>query len=100
MTIQATAETDMAIVGAGFDAFGRGDLAGFAEMFHPDGSWNHRNPDRLGGVHHGRDAIVGFLRESMRLTDGTLSPVPQSVMADGAGHVVILVRITGTRPDG
>src|SRR5437870_3497946 len=98
-TVQSTAETDMAIVGAGFEAFAKGDLAGFAAMVHPDGYWNHRNPDRLGGIHQGRDAIVAFLSESVRLTEGTLRALPQTVMADGAGHVVVLIQISGSRPD-
>ena len=67
---------------------------------HPDATWNHRNDDRLGCVHHGRDGILAFLGESMQLTAGTLRPVPQSFMTDGAGRVAVLVHITGTRPDG
>jgi hypothetical protein len=46
------------------------------------------------------DAIVGFLGESMELTAGTLRPVPELFMSDGAGHVAVLTRISGTRPDG
>ena len=41
--------------------FAAGDLAGFAAMFHPDATWNHRNDDRLGGVNAGVDGIVAFL---------------------------------------
>ena len=69
-------------------------------MFHPDATWNHRNDDRLGGIKHGVDEIVEFLAESMKLTAGTLRPVPEIFMPDGAGHVAVLTRITGTRPDG
>jgi ketosteroid isomerase-like protein len=99
MTTQ-TAAPDIAVVRAGFDAVGRGDLAAFSDLFHPDATWNHRNDDRLGGVHHGNDGIVAFLAESMQLTAGTLRPVPQTFMTDGEGRVVVLVRITGSRPDG
>jgi ketosteroid isomerase-like protein len=94
------AEADLAAVRAGFAAVGAGDLAAFAATFHPDATWNHRNPDRLGGVKSGIDAILGFLGESMELTAGTLRPIPEILMADGAGHVAVLTRITGTRPDG
>jgi hypothetical protein len=69
-------------------------------MFHPDATWNHRNNDRLGGVKEGVDAIVGFLGESMELTAGTLRPVSGIFMPDGAGHVAVVTRISGTRPDG
>jgi ketosteroid isomerase-like protein len=95
-----TKATDVDVVRAGFEAVAAGDVAGFAAMFHPDATWNHRNDDRLGGVKEGVDAIVGFLGESMELTAGTLRPVPQIFMPDGKGRVAVLTRITGTRPDG
>jgi ketosteroid isomerase-like protein len=95
-----TAAADIAVVQGGFAAVGRGDLAAFADAFHPDATWNHRNPDRLGGIHPGSDGIVAFLTESMQLTAGTLQPVPLAVMADGAGRVAVQTRITASRPDG
>ena len=100
ITTQTPADTDVAVVRAGFDAVARGDLAAFGEMFHADATWNHRNDDRLGGLHHGSDGIVAFLSESMQLTGGTLRPVPRSFMADGDGRVAALVQVSGTRPDG
>jgi ketosteroid isomerase-like protein len=100
MTTDTTAGTDIAIVRAGFEAFAKGDLAGFADLFHADATWNHRNDDRLGGIHDGSDGIVAFIAESAQLTTGTLRAVPESIMADGAGHVAVAVRVSGTRPDG
>jgi ketosteroid isomerase-like protein len=101
MTTTATpADAHAAVVRAGFEAFGRGDLAAFAELFDPDATWNHRNPDRLGGVHEGREGIVAFIAESGRLTEGTLRAAPEAIMADGAGRVAVLTRVSGTRPDG
>ena len=91
---------DIATVRAGFEAVANRDLAAFADKFLPDATWNHRNDDRLGGVHHGSDGIVAFLAESMELTGGTLRPVAESLMADGRGHVVALMRVSGARPDG
>jgi len=95
-----SAVDDVDVIRAGFAAVAAGDLPGFAAVFHPDATWNHRNPDRLGGIHAGVDAIVAFLAESMSLTAGTLRPVPELVMTDGAGHVAVLTQISGTRPDG
>ena len=69
-------------------------------VFHPDATWNHRNPDRLGGVHDGRDAILAFIEESGRLTAGTLRALPETVMADGEGHVAVVTGVSGSRPDG
>jgi ketosteroid isomerase-like protein len=93
-----TAQTEA--VRAGFEAVAAGDLVAFAAGFHADATWNHRNPDSLGGIKHGIDEIVGFLAASMELTAGTLRPAPQLYMQDGAGHVAVLTRISGERPDG
>lgn len=92
--------TDIDAVRGGFAAVAAGDMPGFAAVFHPDATWNHRNDDLLGGVKHGVDEIVEFLAESMTLTAGTLRPVPAVFMTDGAGHIAVLTRISGTRPDG
>jgi hypothetical protein len=75
---------DVAVVRSGFEAFAKGDVAGFAQMFHADATWQHRNDDRPGGVHRGTDGIMSFLAESGQLTGGTLRAVPQAFMADGA----------------
>jgi ketosteroid isomerase-like protein len=98
MTTAAPTSTD--VVRAGFEAFGRGDLVAFAELFEPDATWNHRNPDRLGGVHAGIDAIIAFLKESGQSTAGTLRAVPTATMADAEGRVCVLTNVSGSRPDG
>jgi ketosteroid isomerase-like protein len=92
--------SDADVVRTGFAAFAGGDLAGFAEMFHAGATWNHRNPDRLGGVHEGREGILAFIEESGRLTAGTLRAVPEAMMADGQGRVAVVTRVSATRPDG
>jgi ketosteroid isomerase-like protein len=99
-TAPTTAEADLATVRALFETFANGDLPGFAERLRPDAVWNHRNPDRLGGIHRAPDGIVAFLGESVQLTEGTLRAEPQIMMGDGAGHVAVVVRISGRRPDG
>jgi ketosteroid isomerase-like protein len=96
----ATAAADVQAVQRGFQAVAAGDMAGFAAMFHDDATWNHRNDDRLGGIKDGVEAIVGFLGESMELTAGTLRPVPETFLPDGAGQVAVLTRISASRPDG
>ena len=77
-----------------------GDIAGFADMFAPDATWNHRNDDRLGGIHQGSDGIMAFIGESAQLTAGTLRAEPQAMMGDGQGNVAVFVRVSATRPDG
>lgn len=95
-----TAQAEVEAVQAGFEAVAAGDIVAFAARFHADATWNHRNPDSLGGIKHGIDEIVGFLAASMELTAGTLRPVPQLYMPNGEGHVAVLTRISGERPDG
>jgi ketosteroid isomerase-like protein len=95
-----TAQAEVEAVRAGFEAVAAGDIVAFAAGFHADATWNHRNPDGLGGIKHGIDEIVSFLSASMELTAGTLRPVPQLYMPNGAGHVAVLTRISGERPDG
>jgi ketosteroid isomerase-like protein len=100
MSTTATTTADLDAVRAGFEAFAKGDLAGFGALFHEDATWNHLNDDRLGGIHAGREAILGFIIESGRLTEGTLRATPGVMMGDGEGHVAVTVRVSGTRPDG
>jgi len=101
MTTDTATSSDISVVRAGFEALGQGDAAGFAERFHADATWNHRNEDRHGGIHRGRDAIMAFIGESAQLTAGTLRAVPMSPpMADGEGRVVVPTRVSATRPDG
>jgi len=99
-TTTTAAGADVAVVRSVFEAFANRDLAAIGDLFHDDATWNHRNDDRLGGLHRGSDQIVAYLAESAQLTGGTLRPVPQSLMADGEGRVSVLVRISGTRLDG
>jgi ketosteroid isomerase-like protein len=100
VTTDTAAATDVAVVRSVFEAFAKRDLAAIGDLFHNDATWNHRNDDRLGGIHHGSDGVVAFMAESAQLTAGTLRPVPQSFMADGEGRVCVLVQVSGTRPDG
>jgi ketosteroid isomerase-like protein len=100
MTASMGTVTDTDTVRAVFQAFADADAAALDGLLHADATWNHRNSDRLGGVHHGTGAIMAYLAESAQLTDGTLRAVPQSYMADGGGRVGVLVRVRATRPDG
>ena len=98
--MSSTTMSDADIVRAGFESFGRGDLAAFAELFHPDATWNHRNDDRLGGIHQGREGVLAFVAESGRLSNGTLRAVPEGMLDDGNGRVGMLTHVSASRPDG
>jgi ketosteroid isomerase-like protein len=92
--------SDIGVVRAGFEAFATGDVAAFANMFAAGATWNHRNGDRLGGIHAGVDGIMAFIGESAQLTAGTLRAEPLGMMSDGEGNVAVRVRVSATRPDG
>ena len=94
------ATTDVDVVRAVFGAFASGDLAALSDLLHADATWHHHNDDRFGGIHRGADAIIAYLTESALLTAGTLHAEPRSVMADGEGHVAVLVQLSASRPDG
>jgi ketosteroid isomerase-like protein len=100
MTTDTATDADVATVRAIFEAFANHDLAALGDLFNAEATWNHRNDDRLGGLHRGSDGIMAFMAESAQLTGGTLRVVPQSFMADGAGRVSVLVQVSGARPDG
>ena len=97
---QTSTPADVDVVQAVFVAFASGDLAALTDLLHPDATWHHHNDDRLGGIHRGADEITAYLTESALLTAGTLHAEPRSVMADGEGHVAVLVRLSASRPDG
>ena len=92
--------TDADVVRAVFPAFATVDLAALGDLLHADATWHHHNDDRLGGIHRGAEAIIAYLTESALLTAGTLHAEPQSVMADGQGHVAVHLRLSARRPDG
>jgi ketosteroid isomerase-like protein len=100
MTTPTIAAEDIATVRSVFAAFASRDLAALSTLFHQAATWHHRNHDRLGGRHRDSDGIAAYLAEAAQLTAGTLRPVPQSFMADGAGRVCVLAQVNGTRPDG
>ena len=94
------AHYEVATAQAFFQTIATKDFAALPTVLHPDATWNHHNQDRFAGIHRGIDGIGGFMAEAMELTAGTLQPLPQTIMADGNGHVAVLLRLVGTRPDG
>jgi uncharacterized protein len=95
----STTSTDAAgFVRSGYAAFASGDMQLLSQMF-ADAAWNHRNPDRFGGLKRGFDEIGAFFGESAQLTEGTLRVDPASVLADG-NTVAVIAHMTGSRPDG
>ena len=100
MTASTATITDIDVVRAVFGTFASGDLASLSDLLHADATWHHHNDDRHGGIHRGADAVIAYLTESALVTAGTLHAEPQSVMADGQGHVAVQILFSASRPDG
>ena len=96
--MSTTSTDNAAFVRNGYAAFASGDMQLLGELF-AETVWNHRNPDRFGGLKRGFDEIGAFFGESAQLTEGTLNVDPREVLADGK-TVAVIARMTGSRPDG
>jgi uncharacterized protein len=83
----------------GFERFVRGDLAALLDLFADDAVWHVPGSMALSGAHHGRDAIVAFLRRTAELTGGTYRVELLWAVADD-DHLVSVYRARGQRPDG
>jgi ketosteroid isomerase-like protein len=66
MTTNTATDPGVDVVRAVFETFADADAAALGELLHADATWNHRNHDRLGGVHRGSDGIMAFLAQSAR----------------------------------
>ena len=53
-----TITSNVQTVRAGYEAFGRGDMAALSDLFAPDATWTHRNRGRFSGPKRGFDAIT------------------------------------------
>ena len=83
----------------GFEGFVQGDLPALLAVFADDAVWHVPGTMPLSGAHHGRDAIVAFLRRTAELTGGTYRVELLWTVADDA-HLVAVYRALGERPDG
>jgi len=96
--MSTTSTDNPTLVRDGYAAFASGDMQLLGRLF-ADTAWNHRNPDRFGGVKRGFDEIGAFFGESAQLTEGTLKVDPKEVLAAG-DTVAVIAHMSGSRPDG
>ena len=83
----------------GFERFVQGDLPALLDLFADDAVWHVPGSMALSGAYHGREAIVGFLRQTAELTGGTYRVELLWTVADD-DHLVAVYRARGTRPEG
>ncbi|MGD9933726.1 MAG: nuclear transport factor 2 family protein [Dehalococcoidia bacterium] len=81
------------------EAFNRGDIAAMGEFVHPDFTYIVRGTALVSGVYYGWDAMAGVLARIMELTGGTMTAMPEVILADD-DNVLMYQKVTGSRPDG
>ncbi|MBV8528786.1 MAG: nuclear transport factor 2 family protein [Candidatus Dormibacteraeota bacterium] len=89
-------EANVKLLGDGYAAFGRGDLDTVRTLFRPDMVWHALRLGTLSGDHVGREAVFAFFGQSMALTQGTFSVVPEEILASETTGAVV-VRSRGRR---
>ena len=77
-----------AIVRLGYEAFSRGDLTKFAELFGDDVSWHTPGRSPLAGDVAGREAVFARLGRYVAETGGTFRADLKRVLTDEDGRVV------------
>jgi ketosteroid isomerase-like protein len=92
-----SAEADAAVVRSLYEARERGDLDGAAQLIAPNVVWHE--PYEYLGTLHGRDAVIGAIRQSMDETGGTFALHVTDLLAS-EDHVVALVDFSAERHGG
>lgn len=86
------------LIGRGYEAFGRGDMAALESLFDPSIVWHAQRLGRLGGDHRGWAELMAFFGETMELTQGTFRLEVEEILANEAGAAVV-VRSQARRGD-
>ena len=80
-------------------ALSQGDVEAAGALVHPGYTYTVRGRASISGTYHGWEAMAGMLRRILDATNGTLTAVPEIVLADD-DNVLMYMRVSGSRPDG
>ncbi|MDQ1661883.1 MAG: uncharacterized protein QOJ68_1863 [Blastococcus sp.] len=86
-------QSDVDVVRAVYDAFGRADLAAILALFRPDVTVYQSPALPWGGTHEGHDGLLTFMATLSRTIRSQVTT--ESMVPDGAGHVVQVGRTRG-----
>lgn len=75
---------------SGYAAFGRGDMATFAEIFDVGVTWHAQRLGLLGGDHVGWPAVLKFFADTAQLAAGTFRIELQEVLANEQGAAAVV----------
>ena len=84
------------VVRAGYDAFSRGDMDAFRQLFAEDIVWHVPGRSQIAGEYKGIDGVIGYFGRSMELSGGTFRVEVHDVVAND-DHVVGLHTASGQR---
>jgi uncharacterized protein len=99
MTDQTAAERaarNVELVTAGYEAFGRGDLAAVETLFSPDVIWHAQRLGALSGDHKGWPEVAQFFAHTMEISQGTFRVTPTDSYSSPDG-VAMMVRSQAER---
>ena len=85
----ATANKNEELIRAGYEAFGRGDIAVFQGLFTPDITWHVGGRNPLSGDKRGLEATLEYFGELGARTDGTFRLELEQVFANDSTAVGI-----------
>jgi ketosteroid isomerase-like protein len=80
-------------------ALSQGDIDACGALIHPEYTYTVRGRASISGVYHGWEAMAGVLQRILDMTNGTLTAVPEIVLADEE-NVLMYMKVTASRPDG
>jgi ketosteroid isomerase-like protein len=88
-------EKNLELTRIGYDAFAKGDLAAFRDLFTPDIVWR-----TIGMVfepeHKGVDAVLGYFTRLYELSDGTFTLDVEHMLGDDE-RVMVIQRVKAMR---
>ena len=90
---------NVTLVRRGYQAFAEGDMAWMAENVAADVVWHVPGDNIQSGDKVGLEATLAFFGQTMELTGGSFRIEIHDVVG-GDEHVVGLITISGSRPDG
>lgn len=90
---------DAELVRKGLKAFANRDMGTVGQVFADDIVWHVPGNNPLSGTYKGKEEVFGFLAKLGELSGGSFKLDVHDVVGNDE-HVVALVRISGSRPDG
>jgi ketosteroid isomerase-like protein len=93
-----SAQDDAAVIRAGYEAFGKGDIEAVMAIFADDIRWHIPGRGPLAGDYRGGEEVLGFLGRLQELSGGSFRLEMHDLLASD-DHVVALVTEIADRGD-